>query len=108
MRTARSHHCAERWCRSHIRLQAGLTFAKLRRETTEATPKLLRKQNREKENRRRWDVMVHNEASAVRSGRCLPFLNDDDHGAQQEDEDHQTSSAHPQNQTHLLGVLGDL
>lgn len=42
------------------------------------------------------------------AGRCLPFFYDDDDGAQQKDEDHQTSGAHPQNQTHLLRVLGDL
>lgn len=42
------------------------------------------------------------------AGGRLPFLYDDDDGAQQKDEDHQTSGAHPQNQTHLLGVLGDL
>ena len=42
------------------------------------------------------------------SGGGLPFLNDDDDGAQQEDEDHQTSGAHAQDQTHLLRVLGDL
>lgn len=58
----------------------------------------------------RCGAIVHNEAclySAVISGR-LPFLNDDDDGTQQEDEDYQTSSAHPKNQPHLLWVLGHL
>ena len=45
--------------------------------------------------------------SAVISRR-LPFLNDDDDGTQQKDEDHQTSGAHPEDQAHLLGVLGHL
>ena len=40
--------------------------------------------------------------------RCLPFLNDDDDGAQKEDEDHQAPGAHPENQPHLLRVLGHL
>lgn len=40
--------------------------------------------------------------------RRIPFLNDDDHGPQQKDEDHQTSCAHPENETHLLRVLSDL
>lgn len=52
--------------------------------------------------------MVHNGAASAAMGGCLPFLNDDYDGAQQKDENHQTSGAHPQNQTHLLGVLGDL
>ena len=40
--------------------------------------------------------------------RRLPFLNDDDDGTQQKDEDNQTSGTHPENQTHLLIVLGHL
>lgn len=51
--------------------------------------------------------MVHNVADAAATGGCLPFLNDDDDGPQQKDENHQTSSTHSQNQAHLLGVLGD-
>lgn len=38
----------------------------------------------------------------------LPFLNDDDDGAQQEDQDYQTSCTHTQNQSHLFRVLGHL
>lgn len=42
------------------------------------------------------------------TSRHLPFLNDDNDSSQQEDEDHQTSGTHPENQTHLFRVLGDL
>lgn len=42
------------------------------------------------------------------SSRRLPFLNDDDDGTQQKDEDHQASGTHPEDQTHLLRVLGHL
>lgn len=52
-------------------------------------------------------IMRHVLYSTVISRR-LPFLNDDDDGAQQKDEDDQTSGTHPENQAHLLGVLGHL
>lgn len=39
---------------------------------------------------------------------CLPFLDDDNDGAQQEDEHHQASGAHTEDQPHLLGVLRHL
>lgn len=39
---------------------------------------------------------------------CLPFLDDDNDGAQQEDEHYQASGAHTEDQPHLLGVLRHL
>lgn len=52
-------------------------------------------------------IMRHDVRLTVIS-RLLPFLNDDNNGTQQKDEHHQASSAHPENQTHLLRVLGHL
>ena len=40
--------------------------------------------------------------------RHSPLLHDDDDGPQQQDEDHQAPGAGPQDQTHVLGMLGNL
>lgn len=55
-----------------------------------------------------WFCIMRRVLCSTLNSRLLPFLNDDDDGAQQQDEDYQTSSTHPKNQAHLLGVLGHL
>ena len=42
------------------------------------------------------------------SARRSPLLDDDDDGSQEQDEDHQPPGTRPQDQTHVLGMLGNL
>lgn len=89
MRTARSHRRAARGLKPeqlvlsepHPPLSGNdLYKASARDDGSDSRTPPKNRTGRRKRARRR-DVMVHNEARGVRSGGCLPFLNDDDDGA---------------------------